>query len=133
MNKIKKEIKFIEAKNFISSSGYFFAVYQKGGDGNYHKIEDVFDETPIDDNTPILVDTIEDGSIHYKNFMTKDMTYKFKLHNNFNIPDIIPCLSEKEIEWLKKNKKPEKTTFNNDTNKKNINKLNLENNYGSYF
>ena len=86
----QKQIQFSEAKKFAKDNGYIFAVYKlMGVDRQYHKVEDALWDTPINDNTEIMVKTTG-AATDFNEFTTADMEYCFRLHNNFNVPDVIP-------------------------------------------
>lgn len=94
----QKRITLLEATEFASENGYLYAVYEKQDDGNFHKIEDAIWEAPVDDNTEVMVETI--GSATALNeFVTVDGKFCFRLHNNFNVPDIIPVIKKDQYEY----------------------------------
>jgi len=87
----QKKIQFKEAKEFAEDSGYVFAVYEKQDDGNFHKVEDVLWDCPIVDETEIMVKTTGYAT-DFKEFETVDGQFCFRLHNNFNVPEIVPVI-----------------------------------------
>ena len=87
----EKIVKLSKATNFAVNNGYLFAVYKKGEDGNYHKVEDCIWDTFIDPDWDIVVKTTG-GATDFNEFVTADGEYCFRLHNNFNIPEIIPVI-----------------------------------------
>ncbi len=90
----QKIVKLKEATQFAVNNGYLFAVYKMGDDGSYHKIENCANnpfDTPIDPEWEILVKTTG-AATDFNEFTTVDKEYCFRLHNNFNVPDVIPVL-----------------------------------------
>lgn len=88
----EKIVKLKEATRFAVNNGYLFAVYKRGDDGNYYKVEDCVHETPIDPEWDILVKTTG-AATDFNEFTTVDMQFCFRLHNNFNVPDVIPVFN----------------------------------------
>ena len=88
----QKKIQFKEAKEFADDSGYCLAVYQKQDDGNFHKVEDVLWDCPITDETEIMVKTTG-ACTDFNEFKTVDGEFCFRLHNNFNVPKVIPVFN----------------------------------------
>jgi len=86
----QKTVKLKDATKFASENGYLYAVYKKGDDGNYHKVEDVVWDTPLDPEWDIVVKTTG-AATDFNEFTTADKEYCFRLHNNFNVPDVIPA------------------------------------------
>lgn len=84
-------IKFKEAREFARDNGYLYAYYEKQEDGNWHLITEEADyDTDISDDTEVLVMNVR-GNLNMKEVVTPDKTKLFRLHNNFNLPRIIPC------------------------------------------
>ena len=86
----QKILKLQKAIDFTNHNGYFLAVYQKKED-NYNLLTVVYDDTPSKD-IDIVVQTIGAGT-SFNEFTTVDKQYCFRLHNNFNIPKVIPIIS----------------------------------------
>lgn len=80
-----------EAIAFSRCSGYLFAVYKRKDD-NYEKISDAF-TGEIETDTLIEVKRIGSGT-DFQSFTTEDKEYYFLLHNNFNIPNVIPIIKK---------------------------------------
>lgn len=85
----KKVIKFKEALQFAREGGYIFAVYCKR-DNNYI-LKDSAYMSDIYEDTNIIVD-VEHGQTNFNKFITEDKQYCFRLHNNFNVPSVIPII-----------------------------------------
>jgi len=83
-----KTIKLKEAIDFANESGYKFAVYSKNKD-NYDLISKEYNEDLISQDTDIVVNTIG-GCIDCAKFYTADKQFMFILHNNCNVPHMIP-------------------------------------------
>lgn len=82
-----------EAEDFAKENGYLLAVYQKDSkDGHYHLISDFNDLIP--ENTSILIQQDYNGQKNFNEFITEDKEYCFRLHNNFNLPKIIPVFTK---------------------------------------
>ena len=98
----QKTIKMKEALKFAVENGYMFAVYSKRSDG-YYLIEDSFiAESYEDEDFDIIVKTTG-AATDFNEFTTKDKQYLFKLHNNFNVPEIIPTLKSFQLFQINKN------------------------------
>ena len=82
-------VKFKEALTFAKENGYIFAVYKK--EDNKYTIQDEAYMSDIYENENIIVDIVGEG-ISFNEFTTEDKEYCFRLHNNFNVPKIIPIL-----------------------------------------
>jgi hypothetical protein len=90
----QKIVKLKEACQFAKDNGYLFAIYEKGDDDNYHLKNDCYILEGMNPyETDIVVDIVGKG-IDLKEFRTVDEKYCFRLHNNFNVPKIIPVFSE---------------------------------------
>ena len=100
----QKKTTLLEAANFANENGYLYAVYQKKEDGNFHKIEEAIWESPVDDTTEIMVKTTG-ACTDFKEFESVDGQFCFRLHNNFNTPEVIPVLTKGERERLDADKK----------------------------
>ena len=87
---MQRIIKLSEAVEFVKNNGYILAVYHLR-DGNYHLLSFVL-TNHLDPNTNIIVDTMGQG-LDFNEFTTEDKEYCFRLHNNFNVPDIIPVFA----------------------------------------
>ena len=86
----QKTAQLKEAIKFAKENGYILAVYKRNG--NHYKLyENCYtdDVKGIDENTDITV-RIMGSSINFNEFASKDKDFFFLLHNNFNIPNIIP-------------------------------------------
>lgn len=81
-----------EAVEFIKSNGYLLAVYKKQGD-NYQLYDECYTVDMVDLDTPIEVNRIG-AATDFNEFTTEDKEYCFRLHNNFNIPNIIPIIKK---------------------------------------
>lgn len=86
----QKIIKLKEALKFAKHNGYILAVYYKK-DNNYLLKDDAY-MSDIYEDTDIMVKTIG-AAIDFNEFTTADGEYCFRLHNNFNVPKIIPIIS----------------------------------------
>lgn len=87
----QKKVTLLEATNFAHENGYLYAVYEKQDDGNFHKIEDAIWDAPVDDLTEVMVKTTG-AATDFNNFETVDGEFCFRMHNNFNVPEIIPVI-----------------------------------------
>lgn len=87
----QKIVKFSEAAIFAKDNGYWFAVYKKGSDGNFLLVETCLWSVDIDNETEIMVNRMG-AATDFNEFTTVDKQYCFRLHNNFNVPDIIPVI-----------------------------------------
>lgn len=86
-----KTVKLEYAYKFARNNGYQYAIYQLAEDGNYHIMSFCF-TNHINLQTEIIVEIVGAG-IDCNEFTTKDKQYCFRLHNNFNVPDIIPVFA----------------------------------------
>ena len=80
-----------EMREFAVDSGYIIACYKKNESGDWQKDSDSVDfDDDITDDMIIKVKAIR-GSIDFKETVTPDKSMLFRLHNNYNLPEIIPC------------------------------------------
>jgi len=85
------KIDFQEVQEFAVENDYVTAHYDKGKDGNWHLADDVADfDDVVESDTTVLVKKIK-GQLDMKETVTEDKQHLFKLHNNYNIPQVIPC------------------------------------------
>ncbi len=88
------EVKLSEMREFATNNGYLIAVYQKGDNGCWYLIEEIIDYLDLlDDDTVIVCNNI--GGIDFREVITEDRQYVLKLHNNFNLPKVIPFFAER--------------------------------------
>ena len=85
------KIKFGEVKNFVIENGYCLALYKKEIDGNWHLSDKEIDHGSVHPDTIVFAGNIK-GNINMNETVTIDKKLLFKLHNNYNIPEIIPCI-----------------------------------------
>ena len=90
-----KTIKLKQAVEFTKNNGYLLAVYKKEDDA-YRLYDPCHNDDIVDINTDIVVKTTG-AATDFNEFTTKDKQYCFRLHNNFNIPKIIPIIKPMEI------------------------------------
>ncbi len=87
-----KIIELKEAVEFAKENGYLYAVYTKNND-NYDLFLNCYDGETVDEDSNIIVETTGEGDglqLHFNKFTTEDGQFMFILHNNFNIPKVIP-------------------------------------------
>ena len=94
-----KIIEMNEAINFAKNNGYLLAIYEFNKDTNNYELVDEtnFEQDFVSENDDILVSIEKDGSIDFNEFTTRDKKYVIRLHNNFNIPKIIPLINFTDI------------------------------------
>ena len=85
----QKTVKLKEALEFAKENGYLFAVYEKKDD-NYILFNEAY-LSDIAEDTDIIVKTAG-AATDFNEFTTADKQYCFRLHNNFNVPKIIPII-----------------------------------------
>jgi len=92
LNRTKKVrcIQFKEALDFAAENGYIFAVYDKQGD-NFVLKDDAY-MSRVHEQEEIIV-RIYGCGLNFNEFTTADGQHCFRLHNNFNVPKIIPIIS----------------------------------------
>jgi len=88
----KVNVKFKSISEFASDNGYLLALYRKNEGGNW----DLWDECFQNDDDVIFEagDTfiaLERSVIDMTETITPDKKWLFVLHNNYNIPKMIPC------------------------------------------
>ena len=88
---MKKKIRLKEAIKFVRENGYLLAIYKLGDDKNFHILSEIFSDD-IDEYTEIMVD-IEGCGISFREFETADGQHRSLLHNNFNVPKVIPTFN----------------------------------------
>ena len=88
----QKIVRIQEAIDFVNENGYLLAVYEKEQDGNFHKRTDDIRSLPSFPDRKVVVKTMG-AATDFNEFTTVDRQLCFKLHNNFNIPEIIPAFS----------------------------------------
>jgi len=81
--------KLKEALEFAKNNGYLFAIYKK--EGNNYKLYEACYTNNLDEDRNITVKTVG-TEIFFNEFVTEDKNFCFRLHNNFNIPNIIPII-----------------------------------------
>ena len=84
-------IKLKEALEFAKKNGYILAVYKKQDD-NYVLFNEAY-MSDIAEDTDIIVKTTG-ACTDFNEFITEDKQYCFRLHNNFNVPKIIPIIEQ---------------------------------------
>ena len=87
-----KIVKLKEAVEFVKENGYLLAVYKKQGD-NYVKYDEFYIVELVDMDRDITVDVVGSG-LDFNEFTTTDKEYCFRLHNNCNVPMIIPIIQK---------------------------------------
>ena len=85
----QKQVELKEALDFAKDNGYIFAVYEKKDD-NYVLFNECY-LSDIDEDVLITVEIVGTG-ISFREFTTVDGKHRFLLHNNFNVPKIIPII-----------------------------------------
>ena len=83
-------LKLKKAMEFAKENGYLLAVYKKEGD-NYKLYDNCHTVDIVDKDRLITAKTVGTG-IDFKEFITEDKEFCFRLHNNFNLPDVIPII-----------------------------------------
>jgi len=86
-----KTITLKDAVEFAKNNGYLFAIYKK--EDNNYKICSFCYTLEIDLDTEIIVKTTG-AATDFNEFTTKDKEYCFRLHNNYNLPNIIPIIKK---------------------------------------
>jgi len=92
MDSKTKTVKFKEAIDFADGSGYIFAIYERKGN-NFVLKNDVY-FSRVHEKKEIIVKIVGCG-LDFNEFTTKDGQYCFRLHNNLNVPEIIPIIERK--------------------------------------
>jgi hypothetical protein len=77
-----------EARKFAKENGYILAMYTKNNDGNYDLTNEE-DPEEISDSTVIKYNKVGTDK-DFSEVETLDRKFIFILHNNYNIPKIIP-------------------------------------------
>jgi len=88
-----KTVHIQEMIDFAKDSGYLIATFKKQSN-NYVKIDDIYPTDLLDDrdvDNMIIVSMFGYG-LDFKEVTTEDKRYCFRLHNNFNVPKIIPII-----------------------------------------
>ncbi len=88
LNRTKKVL-FKEAIDFAADNGYLFAVYDRSGD-NFVLKDDAY-MSRVHELEEIIVEVVGSG-VSFNDFTTADGNHCFRLHNNFNVPAIIPII-----------------------------------------
>ena len=87
----QKETTLKEAMHFARENGYLFATYKKRGD-NYVLIDEADTAMELaEEYIDIMVKTTG-AATDFNEFTSVDKQYCFRLHNNFNVPKIIPII-----------------------------------------
>ena len=84
-----KKVKFKEAIDFAKENGYLFAVYENDGE-NFVLKNDAY-LSRVHEQEEIVVKIVGSG-VSFNEFETADGNHCFRLHNNFNVPKIIPII-----------------------------------------
>jgi hypothetical protein len=85
----QKKILLDEACKFVRNNGYLLAIYKKQDDGNFHILSEAYTIEIDPMLTEIMVKTTG-AATDFNEFETVDGQHCFRLHNNFNVPKIIP-------------------------------------------
>lgn len=92
MEKIKRTIK--DLRDFCLHNGYLFAAYRKVSaiqrDWLLQNTEANYDEETYPDDMIILCNLVGCG-VSYCETVSEDNVFVFRLHNNYNLPQTIPC------------------------------------------
>jgi hypothetical protein len=84
-----KTVLLKEALDFADGSGYCFAVYERNGADFVLKYDAYFSR--VHENKEIIVKIVGCG-LDFNKFETKDGQHYFLLHNNCNVPHMIPIV-----------------------------------------
>ena len=87
-----KIVKLKEAVKFAKENGYLLAVYKRQGD-NFVKYDEFYTIEAVDMDRDIVVDVVVSG-VNFNEFITTNKQYCFRLHNNCNVPMIIPIIQK---------------------------------------
>ena len=80
---------FEELNEFAKNNGYVLASYTRTNLKDNWLLDQEIAE--FDDETFIcMVEQLGSG-VNFKEAVTKDKLTVFRLHNNFNLPNVIPC------------------------------------------
>jgi hypothetical protein len=93
----QKKTTLKEAMHFARENGYLFATYKyKKQDDNYVLIDEADTAMELaEEYIDIMVETSGQGiglQTDFNEFTSVDKQYCFRLHNNFNVPNIIPII-----------------------------------------
>ena len=94
----QKIVKLKKACQFAKDNGYLFAIYEKGENGNYILKNDCYILEEMNPYETDIVVNIVGAGIDLMEFTTIDEKYCFKLHNNFNVPKIIPVFTQSKAQ-----------------------------------
>lgn len=90
MQVVVKTVK--DLRDFCLENNYLFASYKKQDSRDWQKhCEEANYDDSIPDSLQIFCDE-EGKSISYRETMSLDGQWVFRLHNNYNLPEIIPCI-----------------------------------------
>ena len=88
------KVKLSEMREFATENGYLIAAYQIGKDNCWFLIHEIIDYLDLlGDDTMIVCNDI--GGIDFREVITEDRQYVLRLHNNFNLPKVIPVFAER--------------------------------------
>jgi hypothetical protein len=91
-----KFIKLKDAVRFAKDNSYIFAVYELNGK-NYDLKTEFLSEDICSYDSEIVVKTIGCAT-DFNEFTTTDGKFCFRLHNNMNVPKIIPIFDGKYVD-----------------------------------
>ena len=83
------EVTFAELKEFAAENGYVLASYTREWVGENWILDQEIAQ--YDDETFVCMVEQFGSGVDFKEAVTKDTLTVFRLHNNFNIPKVIPC------------------------------------------
>jgi hypothetical protein len=85
-------VNFETISEFASENGYLLALYRKDENGNWELRDECFlnDDDVIFDASETFI-ARQHGGIDFTETVTPDKKWLFVLHNNYNIPKVIPC------------------------------------------
>lgn len=95
---MKKTTKTLgEMRQFCLTEGYLFAVYVRQANEDYHlnSGEANYDEDTFPDDMKIVCD-VEGCGVSYREVKSEDGLFIFRIHNNYNLPKIIPTIKKEK-------------------------------------
>ena len=77
-----------EVRKFARENGYILAMYTRNNDGNYDLTSDE-DPEEVKDSVVVRFDRVGEAK-DFKEVETLDRKFVFRLHNNYNVPKVVP-------------------------------------------
>ena len=80
-----------DLRAFCLENGYLFSAYRQQGNGNYKLLTTEANDDPLFPDSMIILCEQEGTAISYRETVSEGNKFIFRIHNNYNLPRIIPA------------------------------------------